>query len=369
MPTWWLCPRARASRASNFALYSRSDAVVVRSKKGPSSPLCMCGAIAMASSVLACPQLHDDEFRVDRQVASTGGGAGSNPGAQGGTGGERGGSGGSSGGADIGDSGATPPYIDDCPNGPDATVADPCACGSPDTPTCALLAAALVHRYRFGGNGNRAIDSVGGADASLVNVELQGAEALDLAGGTTDQYADLPNGIVSSLGDATFEVWLTWAGGASWQRIFDFGTTQQGEDVRGNASSYLFLTPRANPDGRGSQDFLRVTYTADGLASEVNVEASRALPVGSLEHVAVVVDDQNDELRLYLGGALQATKLLTGSLAAIQDNNNWLGRSQYVQDPGLAARLLEFRIYSAALGENELGVSFRAGPDAVLVKP
>jgi hypothetical protein len=319
--------------------------------------------MAVASSVLACPQLHDDEFRIERQGASAGGAAGTNPSAQGGTAGVRAGSGG----ADIGDSGTIPPYMENqCPNAPDAGA---CACSLSDTPVCALLAAALVHRYRFDGSGGRAIDSVGGADASLVNVELQSAEALDLAGGTTDQYADLPNGIVSSLGDATFEVWLTWAGGASWQRIFDFGTTQQGEDVRGNASSYLFLTPRANPDGRGSQDFLRVTYTADGLASEVNVEASRALPVGSLEHVAVVVDDQNDELRLYLGGALQATRELTGSLAAIQDNNNWLGRSQYIQDPGLAARLLEFRIYSAALGENELGVSFRAGPDAVLVKP
>jgi hypothetical protein len=210
---------------------------------------------------------------------------------------------------------------------------------------------------------------VGGADGDLVNVELQSAEALDLAGGTTDQYVDLPNGIVSSLGDATFEVWLTWAGGASWQRIFDFGTTRQGEDVRGNGASYFFVTPRANPDGRGSEDFLRVTYTADGLASEVNVEASRALPVGSLEHLAVVVDDQNDELRLYLGGALQASTEFTESLAALQDDNNWIGRSQYVEDPSLAARLLEFRIYSAALGENEIGVSFRAGPDAVLDRP
>jgi hypothetical protein len=339
--------------------------VVVRSRKEPSSPLFRYVVMAVASSVLACPQLHEDQFRIDRQGASAGGGAGSNPSAQGGTAGERGGSGG----ADIGDSGTIPPYIEDeCPNDSDASVAGPCSCGLPETPACALLAAALVHRYRFDGSGGRAIDSVGGADASLINVELQSAEALVLAGGTTDQYADLPNGIVSSLGDATFEVWLTWAGGASWQRIFDFGITRQGEDIRGNGSSYIFVTPRANP-GLGTQDFLRVTYTANGLGSEVNAEATRALPVGSLEHVAVVVDDQNDELRLYLGGALQATTAFTGSLAAIQDNNNWLGRSQYAQDPGLAAQLLEFRIYSAALGDNELSVSFQAGPDAVFVGP
>jgi hypothetical protein len=331
----------------------------------PTSPLCGCVVMVVASSVLACPQLHEDEFRGDRQGGAAGGAAGGNPSAQGGAAGERAGSGG----ADIGGSGTLPPYTEDeCPKDPEASVAGTCVC-LPTVPACALLAAALVHRYRFEGSGSRAIDSVGGADAELVNVELPSAEALDLAGGTTDQYADLPNGIISSLGDATFEVWLTWAGGGPWQRIFDFGTSRLGEGLRSNGASYIFVTPRANPDGRGAQDFLRATYAANGLTSEVSAEASRALLVGSLEHVAVVVDAQNDELRLYLGGVLQATTVFTGSLAAIQDDNNWLGRSQYLQDPGLAARLLEFRIYSAAFGESELGVSFRAGPDAIFVAP
>jgi len=44
---------------------------------------------------------------------------------------------------------------------------------------------------------------------------LTGTGSLVLAGGTTDQFVDLPNGIIKSLTNATFEVWLTWAGGGN----------------------------------------------------------------------------------------------------------------------------------------------------------
>jgi hypothetical protein len=59
----------------------------------------------------------------------------------------------------------------------------------------------------------------------------------------------LPNGIISLLTNATSEIWLTWAGGAAWQRIWDFGNSTTAENTQGTASTSLYLTPvGAAPD-------------------------------------------------------------------------------------------------------------------------
>lgn len=52
-------------------------------------------------------------------------------------------------------------------------------------------------------------------------------------------------------------------------------------------------------------------------------------------------------------------------LAALNDVNNWLGRSNYLVDPPLSAVLVEFRIYSQALTAAQLAASFGAGPGAL----
>src|SRR5262249_13449579 len=115
--------------------------------------------------------------------------------------------------------------------------------GCPDPNLCALKAA-LVHRYQFDGTGTVATDSVGGANGTLMNTQLNGSGGLTLAGGTSNQFVDLPNGIVSPLTNATFEVWVTWSGGAAWQRIFDFGDSTF-VNMQRNASTTFYLTPEA----------------------------------------------------------------------------------------------------------------------------
>ena len=82
------------------------------------------------------------------------------------------------------------------------------------------MKSALLHRYSFDGTGTAVTDSVGAAHGTVVNAQLSGSGTVVLGGGTTDQYVDLPNGIVSSLTNATFEAWITWDGGNGWQRVF-----------------------------------------------------------------------------------------------------------------------------------------------------
>jgi hypothetical protein len=267
---------------------------------------------------------------------------------------------GSDGGSDE-DAGAIepPPPTDACPDDPLKLEPGSCGCGASedDAADCEALSSALRHRYRFdGGAGTTVPDSVSGADATLVNTTLSGT-ALTLAGGTSDEYLELPAGTLSALTDATVEVWLEWQGSNDWERIFDFGGSSNGAGAQGNGTSYIFLTPQS------SAGTLRAAFTLDGFDNEKMVEAASALGAG-MHHVALVFDDQA-EMRLYLDGVLQDSAALTtgDSLSGIADVNNWIGRSQYQTDAELAGTIHELRIHGAALSDAQVGASYGFGPD------
>lgn len=217
----------------------------------------------------------------------------------------------------------------------------------------------LIHRYSFDGEGTRVVDSVGSADGTLM-----GGAALDGAGHATldgtDDYVNLPNGLLSGLTDATLVAWLSWNGGrACWQRVFDFGSSDAGEDKVGNATSSLFATPIRCPGSGPATAF----ETTDGILS--SVDSDSPFPVLNVSVLAVVVDSKAQELRLYAAGE----PLGTGkgiSLAQLTEDNDWLGRSQWVQDPYLRGTYDEFRIYDVALSNAELSDLEAAGPDALL---
>jgi len=220
-----------------------------------------------------------------------------------------------------------------------------------------LYAAHLIHRYSFDGEGSRVVDSVGSADGSL-----QGGAVLDGAGHVTldgtDDYVNLPNGLVSGLTDATLIAWIVWNGGPPWQRVLDFGSTDAGEDVVGDATSSLFLTPLRLPGTGPATSFQTISNEFGSVDSDV------PFPQTKVAAIAVVVDARKQELRMYAAGA----PLGTGKaqpLALLSDQNDWLGRSQWVQDRYLRARYDEFRIYDAALSDADLAALEAAGPDSI----
>jgi hypothetical protein len=240
-----------------------------------------------------------------------------------------------------------------------------CGCGVEEDPACASLKSALIHRYGFEGAGDAVTDSVGTQHGTVEGATLDDSGDLTLAGATTDQYVDLPNGLISGLENATLEIWFTWSGGGAWQRLFDFGSTDMAEGTQGDGQTYLFLTPRA-VDEDGS---LRVAFTSSGAENETLVTASEAASTSPATHVTVVVDAANDLLSLYQGATLAGSEAFTGALSELDDVNAWLGRSQYSADPELAGKLHEFRIYDAALTAPEIAYSDAAGPDAAFLAP
>jgi hypothetical protein len=200
----------------------------------------------------------------------------------------------------------------------------------------------------------------------VVNTRLSGNGSVTLSGATGNQYVGLPSGIVSQLTNATFEVWVTWNGGGGWQRIFDFGDgVVVGPDIKG--STTLYLTPKAgsSPNYSGPATLLTAFKRADQTtAQELNLWATTAMATGTVVHVAVVVDDSNNQIALYRNGILENSSPFSDSLSLLNDVNNRLGQSQYSADPEFGGTIFEFRIYNVALSASLIQASFAAGSDA-----
>ena len=229
--------------------------------------------------------------------------------------------------------------------------------GGPDCPLCELQAT-LIHRYSFNGTGTEATDSVGNAHGTIVDASLDGSGSLTLDGGAESQYVDLPDRIVSVLPSATFEAWVTWQGGDSGQRVFDFGDQNTGRSNGGQ--SYVFLSAKSQLSGTLRAAFRRADSQEDSVSD------STELALGSVSHVAVVVDPDTETISLYRDGVLRASDDISGTLSDINDVNVWLGRSQFESDAWFSGTFYEFRIYGTALTEAQVSTSYEAGPDATL---
>ncbi|MEO8178622.1 MAG: LamG-like jellyroll fold domain-containing protein [Deltaproteobacteria bacterium] len=277
-----------------------------------------------------------------------------------------------------------------CPGDPAKTAPGACGCGLPDVDSdgdgtldcdescpfeatrlapgtcgCAAdtLALCLRHRYSFNGTGDVATDTVGAADGTIVNTTLTGAGSLTLAGLATDQYVNLPAGIISGLGpSATIEAWVTWTGaGGPWQRIFDFGSSELAAGQQGTGVTYLFLSPSNTIDTH-----LRAAFTNAGPPAERVASGPTILPFAVPIHVAIVIDGATQTLTLYQGGALVGTApTLDTTLALMNDVNNWLGRSQFAADEEFQGVIDEVRIYSAARNAAQIAAEVAAGPNAL----
>ncbi len=229
----------------------------------------------------------------------------------------------------------------------------------------------MIHRYSFSGNAN---DSIGnahgvlvnnGADAYFTSTTLEmGNSELPNSSSSTINYVDLPNGIISSISPAvTLEAWVTWYGpsNSAWQRIFDIGISDAGENQSVNSanSGYFFLTPYS---GGGTYRFGHRNGIELGTPVELTID-SAALPVNQQVHVAIVWDDVAGQVRMYYNGQRVASGPLLFTLSQLKDVNNWLGRSQW-PDPAFNGSYNEFRIYDIALSDAMLLASYQAGPDA-----
>lgn len=334
--------------------------VLCRAWSTPGARSLRFGVLAGSVLLFGCPLLLEDGFEVVGAPPGAGAGGGSaGLGSAGASG--NGGAGEGQGGSNAAGAGGS------APGELDAGVTSDTGSASPGS----VLREALLHRYQFGGSGTTITDSAGTAHGSAVNASIAaGTGKLTLSG--TDQYVDLPNGLVSSLESVTLEAWVNWLAdpsspAAAWQNIFTFGTNDGGEGAQGIGTAYLSLTAQSGDSGD-----IRAGYTLSGFNNELVADGARALPLSANPalgtQVALVVDGALGSLAIYIDGVLEVATPSGQAIAlsAINDVNNWLGRAQFATDPELAGELLEFRIYGSALGAADVALSFELGADADL---
>jgi hypothetical protein len=260
---------------------------------------------------------------------------------------------------------------------------------APPIPTPKPLQTGPNHRYSFSNPAADATngvleDSVGGAHGVVLGAggSFTGTR-LNLPGGSsaTQAYGDLPNGLISSLTDATLEAWITVDGSQNWGRVFDFGSSDIGGGVGGEVigpggggegRDYLALTASRGTNIDQQRLELRNEDPAGGGIT--TIDANTVTPLGQAIHVAVVYDSDGGffgepVLRYYRDGVLENEGTTAIKLSDVHDVNNWLGRSNWTGDANLQGSYDEFRIYDRALTHDEVLGNMGAGPDVVNVVP
>ena len=235
--------------------------------------------------------------------------------------------------------------------------------------------AALKHRYSFDNpagdaTGATVVDSISGSNGTVLgaNAVFTGT-TLDLPGGSSASagYMDLPNGMISSLTAVTFEGWVTIdSTDQAWARLFDFGTTSEGEHTGpgggGSGVNYLYLSAAVNANYNSH----RFEMSA-GVSDDIFTDAGTPTVVGEEYHFLVTVENDGE------GGMIgrwwkNGVQIVFGDtadveLSAVQDVNNWLGRSNWTGDANLNGQFNEFRIYDHAMTPLEAQISYQLGPE------
>jgi hypothetical protein len=264
---------------------------------------------------------------------------------------------------------------------------------------------AVRHKYTF--NDGLASDPildegvVGGNNATLVDP----AGIAAIAGGMADlsfnngansnqdftapgargAYINLPNFTATDAaffgvtGEVSFEAWFTVDENRDWARLFDFGTSNAGEDVSSGAggSAYIIAVPRSGTNPVLTEPtFATSTHSATGQESFLQPATPAPLATGVEHHVVVTIDvsdttaGANGTMNLYHNGALVSTGPVenTGTppidVTDLAEVNSWLGRAQW-PDPLFDGLYNEFRIYDNELSPTDVSNSFAAGPDPV----
>lgn len=163
---------------------------------------------------------------------------------------------------------------------------------------------------------------------------LAGEKGLTLNGST--DFLQLPYTIANHQA-MTISLWLYYQGGAAWQRIFDFGN---------GTDQYLFLTPND-----GSR--MKFAIKNGGEEQVIRPATTKKPATNKWTHIVVTIDGPVGVM--YMNGEeIARNEQLTISPMDIRPVLNYIGRSQYANDPMLKGSLRDLRIYNYALSPEEV---------------
>jgi hypothetical protein len=209
---------------------------------------------------------------------------------------------------------------------------------------------------QFGGVArNATLASAGfGGSATFTTASQVGTHALALSpagpmGG--GGYAVIPSFNTLAPGALTIAVWvnLTAAGPAqNWERVYDFADST-------TAPAWFNLAARSGTAPNGP--IFNTSNTGHAEADQQKLAGSAVLTGKAWHHIAVVLAEGTPYTGImYVDGAVAATNsAMTTHLSDIgATTNNWLGRSQFTNDPYFNGSLDDFRVYKRALSQEEI---------------
>ncbi|KIR61351.1 MULTISPECIES: beta-L-arabinofuranosidase domain-containing protein [Micromonospora] len=168
------------------------------------------------------------------------------------------------------------------------------------------------------------------------------------------QYLELPATALGATAEVTLAAWVKPTHDTDWARVFDFGD---------DTTRYLYLTVR---NAAGAPRFAITTTGAEG---EQGIDGEQPLPLDEWSHLAVTITCATGTL--YVNGvavgentAMTLNPEVLGSLT-----NNWIGRSQYPDDPVFAGALDGVGIWWRALSADEVARLPRSGGGSIVGDP
>jgi fibronectin-binding autotransporter adhesin len=227
-------------------------------------------------------------------------------------------------------------------------------------------------------------DLVSGAPAVVRgNGAIYTGNALRLPGGTTGNvamssmaaYIDLPNGILSSQTNITIEIWAAPQSAKNWARIMDFGNSSAGE-LAGNPTDPAPGTT-SQTDGIMltadiGTDLTQQRFEAPHNGTTYTVNSALATTAGVLHHYAITFTDgagiygtNGGRWQWYRDGDSAGFLDMSNHLAAIQDVNEWLGRSEWSGDSLANNDYSEVRVSNVALTRGQVSANYFLGPNYV----
>jgi hypothetical protein len=224
---------------------------------------------------------------------------------------------------------------------------------------CLLSAQTLQHEWSFNepSGSTTATDSVAGANITLLGSTSLGGGVLTLPGGGGN-YAQFPNGILSTNNSITIETWLTDNQGQTWSRAWSFGGSTTGPNNNFIQNNYIDLIPKSGPGP---------LWTEFNHNGNVDAEAAAQLPTGTEQYTVVTYDAPSQTVRLYLNGVQVAiatgVTITPASLGFTY--NNYIGLDQW-NDPVFNGTFDEMRIWTAPVSQRYLSASTVAGPGVVI---
>jgi Concanavalin A-like lectin/glucanases superfamily len=215
--------------------------------------------------------------------------------------------------------------------------------------------ATLLHRYSFNQAGaTHAVDSVGGEawNGTLVNGAYIANGQVQLAGGASFQYVQLPANIMGSSSSVTLEIWFSSsATSVMYSRVFSFGPNAFGANADTNT---IGVENSFNNNGK------LMYFYVDSAGSAITRDTNTNFTGLSNMHLALVLRT-NGPQNLYLNGVLAAT--FTVKQAFPPFTYNFIGASSHTLNACfMTGSIDEVRVWSTALAPYDILYHTVLGP-------